>query len=110
MQQIRIKLKSFDMFYLTKSIKKICEISSYVGLKNLHFISLPTTKSKFTLLRSPHIDKKSREQFEIRRYKIQIVLSTQNLYKTSLFLYILKNSELPGIELYTTITYLTGLK
>ncbi len=70
---------------------------------------LPSHTEKFTLLRSPHIDKKSREQFERHTYKGQIRLLLWNKRLLLLLLFLLKNSEFPGIELTITVIYSTPL-
>ena len=69
--------------------------------------SLPTLKKKFTVLRSPHIDKKSREQFEWTRYKKSLFLSFQTLCIFSLFLFLLKNSSFPGVQIQINLRHST---
>jgi small subunit ribosomal protein S10 len=68
-QKIRIKLKAFDHAMLDQSTKKIVETAKRTGARISGPIPLPTTRSIFTVLRSPVIDKNSREQFEIRTHK-----------------------------------------
>ncbi|HCG76561.1 MAG: 30S ribosomal protein S10 [bacterium (Candidatus Ratteibacteria) CG_4_10_14_3_um_filter_41_18] len=67
--RIRIKLKSYDHRLLDQSVKEIIEIAKKSGAKVSGPIPLPTKKEIFTVLRSPHIDKKSREQFELCIHK-----------------------------------------
>lgn len=112
MYKIRIEIVSFDYFYLEKSIKKFQEIFLSLGLNNIKHVGLPKNKKKFTLLRSPHIDKKSREQLEIKKYKIQILMNVNNSNSSiiSVFLYILKNSKFFGVEIKITLFYLTQYK
>ena len=107
MQQIDINLKSFDNYYIKKSLQKIYRINQVLNGKIIYFLGFPTTKKKFTLLRSPHIDKKSREQFELQRKKTCLSISVKNVKTVSLFLFLLKNSELPGVELSISVTYST---
>ncbi|WGH28132.1 MAG: 30S ribosomal protein S10 [Candidatus Shikimatogenerans bostrichidophilus] len=64
-QNIKIKLKSYDYVLLDKSIKKIIKSILSTGVKLKGPIPLPTKKKKFTVLKSPHVHKKSREQFEL---------------------------------------------
>ncbi|MDH3004723.1 MAG: 30S ribosomal protein S10 [Candidatus Shikimatogenerans sp. JK-2022] len=64
-QKIKIKLKSYDYILLEKSIKNIIKNIKYTGVKINGPIPLPTKKKKFTVLKSPHVHKKSREQFEL---------------------------------------------
>ncbi len=68
-QNIRIRLKSFDNALLDNSVKKILNAVLRTGSKVCGPIPLPMSIKRFTVLRSPHKDKKSREQFEIRKYK-----------------------------------------
>ena len=68
-QNIRIRLKAYDHRVLDTSAKEILETAKRTGADVRGPIPLPTRIEKFTVLRSPHIDKKSREQFEIRTHK-----------------------------------------
>ena len=68
-KKLRIKLKSYDHRLLDKSVKEIVEIARRNGISVSGPVPLPTERTVFTVLRSPHIDKKSREQFEIRTHK-----------------------------------------
>jgi len=77
--KIRIKLKAFDHKLLDQSTREIVETAKRTGAKIAGPIPLPVAIEKYTVLRSPHIDKKSREQFEIRTHKrlIDILEPTQ---------------------------------
>ncbi len=68
-QNIRIRLKAFDHRVLDQSAQEILSTAKRTGAQVRGPIPLPTRIEKFTVLRSPHIDKKSREQFEIRTHK-----------------------------------------
>ena len=68
-QKIKIKLKAYDHKLLDRSVAEIVETTRLTGAKVVGPIPLPTMKNKWTVLRSPHVDKKSREQFEIRTHK-----------------------------------------
>ena len=68
-QKIRIKLKSYDHSLVDNSAEKIVKTVKSTGAVVTGPIPLPTHKKLFTVLRSPHIDKKSREQFETRTHK-----------------------------------------
>ena len=68
-QNIRIRLKAYDHRVLDTSAKEILETAKRTGADVRGPIPLPTRIEKFPVLRSPHIDKKSREQFEIRTHK-----------------------------------------
>ncbi|MDH3473226.1 MAG: 30S ribosomal protein S10 [Rhodospirillales bacterium] len=68
-QNIRIRLKAFDHRVLDQSTAEIVNTAKRTGARVRGPIPLPTRMERFTVLRSPHIDKKSREQFEIRTHK-----------------------------------------
>ncbi|MEM8986970.1 MAG: 30S ribosomal protein S10 [Pseudomonadota bacterium] len=68
-QNIRIRLKAFDHRVLDTSTLEIVNTAKRTGAKVRGPIPLPTRLEKFTVLRSPHVNKKSREQFEIRTHK-----------------------------------------
>ena len=67
--KIRIRLNAYDHRILDQSAGEIVETARRTGARVAGPIPLPTTKNRFTVLRSPHVDKKSREQFEIRTHK-----------------------------------------
>ncbi len=77
-QNIRIRLKAFDHRVLDSSTSEIVETAKRTGAEVRGPIPLPTKIEKYTVLRSPHVDKKSREQFETRIHKrlIDILEST----------------------------------
>ena len=68
-EKIRIRLKAYDHRILDQSTSEIVETARRTGARVAGPIPLPTLKNRFTVLRSPHVDKKSREQFEIRTHK-----------------------------------------
>ena len=68
-QKIRIRLKAYDHRLLDQSAKEIVETAKDTGAQVAGPIPLPTIINKYCVLRSPHVDKKSREQFEIRTHK-----------------------------------------
>jgi small subunit ribosomal protein S10 len=68
MKKIRIRLKGYDQRVLDRSTADIVETAKRTGARVVGPIPLPTKKEVFTVLRSPHVDKKSREQFEIRTH------------------------------------------
>ena len=79
-QRIRIRLRSFDHKLLDQSVQEIVERARRTGARIAGPIPLPTEINKFCVLRSPHVDKKSREQFEIRTHKrlLDILEPTQH--------------------------------
>lgn len=68
-QNIRIRLKAFDHRVLDQSASEIVNTAQRTGAQVCGPIPLPTRIEKYTVLRSPHVNKKSREQFEIRTHK-----------------------------------------
>lgn len=68
-QKIKIKLKAYDHKLLDWSVGEIVETTKRTGARVVGPIPLPTVRNRWTVLRSPHVDKKSREQFEIRTHK-----------------------------------------
>ncbi len=68
-QNIRIRLKAFDHRVLDQSTNEIVNTAKRTGANVRGPIPLPTNMRRFTVLRGPHIDKKSREQFEMRTHK-----------------------------------------
>jgi small subunit ribosomal protein S10 len=77
-QKIRIKLKSYDHAMIDKSAGDIVRTARDTGATTRGPVPLPTDRHVYTVLRSPHVDKKSREQFEMRVHKrlIDIIKST----------------------------------
>ena len=67
--KIRIKLKAYDYQLLDQAASEIVDTARTTGAKVAGPIPLPTRISRFTVLRGPHVDKKSREQFEVRTHK-----------------------------------------
>ena len=67
--KIRIRLKAYDHRLLDQSTGEIVDTAKRTGASVAGPVPLPTKINKFTVLRSPHVDKKSREQFEIRTHK-----------------------------------------
>lgn len=68
-EKIRINLRAYDHRLLDRSVREIVETAKRTGAKVAGPVPLPTEIHKITVLRSPHVDKKSREQFEIRTHK-----------------------------------------
>ena len=96
-QRIRVKLKSYDSRILDQSAQKIVEAARTTGAEVAGPIPLPTDRRVYCVLRSPHIDKDSREHFEIRIHKrlIDIYNPTQETIEK------LANLELPvGVDVH----------
>jgi small subunit ribosomal protein S10 len=94
--RIRIRLQSYDHTVLDQSIGEIINTVKRTGTKISGPIPLPTHIERYTVLRSPHVDKKSREQFEIRTHKRLIELLDPTAQTTE----VLKNLNLPsGVDI-----------
>ena len=81
---IRIRLRAFDHRLLDQSTREIVDTAKRTGAQVAGPIPLPTRTNKYTVNRSPHVDKKSRDQFEIRTHKrlLDILKPTQNTVDT----------------------------
>jgi len=100
-QKIRIKLRSYDHNLVDKSTEKIVKTVKNSGAVVSGPIPLPTEKEVFTVLRSPHVNKKSREQFQLRTHKriIEIFTPTQKTVDA------LAKLELPsGVDIQVKLT------
>lgn len=103
MIKINLKIKSFEKYYINITLNEIFKILKFFSIDKYSIISLPKKIKKFTVIRSPHIDKKSREQYEIRTYKTIIKVRISNNAIALLFLEVLKNFKFIGIQLEITL-------
>jgi small subunit ribosomal protein S10 len=94
-QRIRIKLKAYDHKILDQSVNEIIDTVRRTGGRVAGPIPLPTRINKYTILRGPHVDKKSREQFEVRTHKrlIDIIEPTPQTLDA-----LMKLDLSPGVE------------
>ena len=93
--KIRVKLESFNHEILVSSCEKIVHILQNISLSSIGVVTLPTRKRMYCVLRSPHVYKDSREQFEIR------------IHKRMLEIYY--DPELPVIDVLTKIDLAPGI-
>ena len=93
-KKLRIRLLSYDHRLLDESAKKIVEACKRTGAKVSGPIPLPTEKEVFTIIRSPHKYKDSREQFERRTHKRLIDIVNIQLFLQSNILYLHPNSQI----------------
>ena len=95
MNKLQVKVKSYEATLVDQSAKKIVELANAEGAKVAGPVPLPTKKEIFTVLRSVHVNKKSREQFEMRTHKRLVVLTSVN----DKLMDALKRMEIPsGVE------------
>lgn len=96
-ETIRIRLESFNHELLTSSCRKIINLIQTYDVNKFSMVSLPTDKRIYCVLRSPHVDKDSREHFEIRVHKRILDIS----YDPSINIFdVLSKSDLPSGILY----------
>ncbi len=89
MYRLQIQIQNFKNL---KNIQnKLIKIKKNLKIKNKIFIIIKKKKKNYTLLRSPHVNKKSREQFIFQKYKINCYICDLNLYKLLNFLVIFKH-------------------
>nr|AWT39011.1 ribosomal protein S10 [Eunotogramma sp.] len=96
-EKIRVRLESFNHELLNSSCRKIIDIAEKNQVDNVGVVSLPTDKRIYCVLRSPHVDKDSREHFELRVHKRVLEIyydSTVNIFD------LLVNLDLPSGVLY----------
>lgn len=98
MISISIKLKAFDSIFLENAKNSICFLGSLFSSAKISEISFPSKLQKFTVIRSPHIDKASREQFQRKTEKKMISFSFQSFQQAIIFISFVKNFQCPGIE------------
>lgn len=77
--KLRIKLRAYDYMILDTSVQEIVQTAKNTGARVAGPVPLPTEINKYTVLRSPHVNKKAREQFEMRTHKrlVDIIEPTQ---------------------------------
>lgn len=113
--RIEVSLKSFEHDFLVRATQQIqqsipCELSNLKSgsvAPKVNIFYFPTQFQKFTVLRSPHIDKKARDQFEIRRFKNSIgfdIDSSLGSRAVLVFLENLKNIQCPGVQIHMKIS------
>ena len=95
-QKIRINFKAYEAKLLDRTIKDISAIARRTGAKVIGPVPLPNRIQKFCVNRSPHIDKKSRDQYEIRTHKRLIFISDSNSQTMDL---LMKLEISPGVQL-----------
>ena len=96
-EKIRVRLESFNHELLMTSCRKIVNLTQNIELDNVGIVALPTDKRIYCVLRSPHVDKDSREHFELRVHKRVIEIyhdSTVDIFN------LLSESDLPSGVLY----------
>ena len=115
---IRIKIQSFEQPAIEAAIAKLNQLlklhkslhhNKRDSKEKLSYTALPPAVNRFTVLKSPHIDKKSREQFQKRGLAANVSLPPLTRSVAPLVLTLLRNSQLVGVELRVTVIIPTGL-
>lgn len=94
-EKIRVRLESFNHELLNTSCQKIIQITEKSNINNIGLISLPTDKRIYCVLRSPHVNKDSREHFEIRIHKR--ILEIDYDPSVNIFDLLIKSDLPPGV-------------
>ena len=102
-----IRLKSFEHGSLNDTVDKIKVLSKEHNISLGGVVPLPTKKTKMTLLRSPHVNKQSREQFEIRKHSRVLRVETLDKEKVLAFLKEVSNTCPVGVTIKTTLGFVT---
>lgn len=107
MQQCTLSFKSFKDIHIKNSCRQIRQAIKVwnIPVHSCSFTDGPTLRKRFTILRSPHIHKKSREQFEWVRKKGQLSLFFPHQRHVLLVLFWLQSSQLPGVQLTITLNH-----
>jgi small subunit ribosomal protein S10 len=101
-EKIRIRLESFNHELLISSCHKIIDLVQNIELNNLGIVALPTNKRIYCVLRSPHVNKDSREHFEIRIHRRIVEIQYDSMIN---IFDLLSNSDLPPGVLYRIYLY-----
>ena len=97
--KIRLQIKAYDYKLMNQVCDKICSIVTLTNATLKGPVPMPTRRRIFCVLRSPHIDKKSREQFVFKHMQRFVRYAFQNSSDVYTFLFGLKNLECSGVEL-----------
>ena len=100
--KIRVKLESFNHELLNSSCNKMITVLQNIQLNSLKIVSLPTRKKVYCVLRSPHVNKDSREHFEIRTHKRVLEIYFDSNISENLFDLLIK-TDLPSGVLYKLV-------
>ena len=101
-EKIRIRLESFNHELLISSCHKLIDLVQNIELNNLGIVALPTNKRIYCVLRSPHVNKDSREHFEIRIHRRILEIHYDSMIN---IFDLLSNSDLPSGVLYRIYLY-----
>lgn len=107
MYKLKLNLNSFDLDSLNRTEKYLLSVFSFFDFTEIKQQIHPKKSKKITVLRSPHIDKKSREQFQIQSHKKTLSISIENKKSVLLVFEIFKNMKSPGVEIDILVDFST---
>lgn len=107
MYTIHLSLKSFNLDSLNGTEEALLPLFSFLGVNQVKHQNNPKKCKKITVLRSPHIDKKSREQYQRLTHKKTLTLCFENKNTLFLFFELLKHSQARGVEIEIRIEFST---
>ena len=108
---INLLLKSYNHYYIKNTLLHLSKTIQGWSLPIIKFkyIPLPNNKRKITVLKSPHVHKKAREQFELLKKKSCIQIRTATQKDALLIIWLVNNSKFPGVETKLNIKYYTKI-
>jgi small subunit ribosomal protein S10 len=109
MTRLEVRLSSFSGASLEKTIACLSTLCGVLHLTDTSQWSVPRHSKKLTVIRSPHIDKKSREQFQINTWKRVFAVNVSNAAAATLLFHLLATSRFPGVELHCVLRSSTEL-
>jgi small subunit ribosomal protein S10 len=103
--KILLALHSFEEHHIKHASTHISQLCQSIKLHPPTWAAMPIKRTLFTLLRSPHIHKKARDQYQMLRRKHVGMLHTQHLNTANMMLQIVKELQLPGVEVHVKVEY-----
>lgn len=105
MYQVQLKLKSFDPFYINQVVLLLNDVCKTFSQNIIDYkeVFIPSKTKKITVIRSPHIYKKSRDQFQIKKYKRSLIISFSDYNVLHVFLEICKDLHLVGVQMHISV-------
>ena len=109
---LHLSLKSYNYYYIKNALLHLSKTLQEwnIPVTGFKFIPLPKTKQKITVLKSPHVHKKAREQFELLKKKSVVQIKTNSKRETLLIVLLLNYSQFPGVEIKCNIKINTLLQ
>ena len=108
---LHLLLKSHNYYYIKNALLHLSKLIQEwnIFVINFKLIPLPKKQQKITVLKSPHVHKKAREQFELLKKKSVVQIETNSKQQVRLILLLLNYSQFPGVQVKCHVRYLTSL-